>query len=130
MCDKDEEINFVAQAQNWEQRVSVEMEAARMWEEQWGSLYNDANDDGDGTSASSYSQKLELLERERKKCNSRMCSLSRTSYKAVKGYPEWHDFRRRSIERRNAQQRQEEEAHAAEDGQSDMLVHAPIGERS
>jgi hypothetical protein len=31
MCDKgEEEINFVARAQNWEQRVAVEMESARV----------------------------------------------------------------------------------------------------
>lgn len=29
MCDK-EEINFVAKAQNWEQRVAVEMESAKV----------------------------------------------------------------------------------------------------
>lgn len=29
MCD-EEEVNFVAKAQNWEQRVAVEMESARV----------------------------------------------------------------------------------------------------
>ena len=29
LCDK-EEVNFVARAQNWEQRVAVEMESAKV----------------------------------------------------------------------------------------------------
>jgi len=30
MCDKEEEVNFVGKAQNWEQRIAVEMESARV----------------------------------------------------------------------------------------------------
>jgi len=41
MCDKDKgEHNYVADALNWEQRVSGELESARIWETHWGDLYS------------------------------------------------------------------------------------------
>lgn len=44
MCDKDKgEHNYVADALNWEQRVSGELESARIWETHWGDLYSKGN---------------------------------------------------------------------------------------
>lgn len=90
MCDKDEK-NFVAEAQNWEQRVAVENESARIWDRNWGSLYNPKGKGFD------YEKKIEALEKEMKNIAvPRVTSLSNTSYRAVQGYPEWQDYRRRS----------------------------------
>ena len=90
MCDKDEK-NFGAEAQNWEQRIERENDSARIWDKNWGSLYN-LNGQGHD-----YERKIEALEKEMKEISlPRMATLSNTSYKAVQGYTEWQDYRRRS----------------------------------
>jgi|EP00979_Chaetoceros_neogracilis_P014207 hypothetical protein len=97
MCDKDEdEKNFGAEAQNWEQRVERENNAARIWDKNWASLYN-PNLNGQGHD---YEKKIKALENEMKEISlPRMATVSNTSYKAVQGYKEWQDHRRRSQDR-------------------------------
>jgi hypothetical protein len=38
-CDQEQERNYVAEAYNWEQRVKGELESARVWVSNWGSIY-------------------------------------------------------------------------------------------
>jgi hypothetical protein len=96
MCDKDEkneknEKNFVAEAQNWEARIAVENEAARIWDRNWGSLYNSSEGKG-----FDYEKKIEAIEKEMKNIDVPRLTSSSMSYRAVQGYPEWQDYRRRS----------------------------------
>mmetsp|Transcript_26099 Transcript_26099/g.34271 ORF Transcript_26099/g.34271 Transcript_26099/m.34271 type:complete len:95 (+) Transcript_26099:170-454(+) len=39
---EQKEHNFVADQQNWEQRVKAELESAKEWEGNWASLYQEA----------------------------------------------------------------------------------------
>ena len=46
---KDNEHNYVADAQNWEARVKGELESARCWEANWGELYHEKSEGNDGS---------------------------------------------------------------------------------
>ena len=64
---------------------------------QWGSLYNSTVNGG---KPQDYDSRIETLQKEIDKFQiPRMTTVSKTSYKDVKGYEEWHDHKRRSLER-------------------------------
>ncbi len=53
------EINFHADAQNWEQRVKGELEAPHKWNETWGQLFS-------GGAPTSYPERTQYLQDELK----------------------------------------------------------------
>lgn len=78
-CDQTE-INYVAEAFNWEQRVKGENDAARQWASNWSSVF--APD-----SAKTYAEKIENLEREMAKLPvCAMMSNTQMSFTGGKGY--------------------------------------------
>lgn len=104
MGDKKEEVNYVAKAQNWEQRILVENQSARIWEKNWGSLYQLPNHSDDPASPDQnqedyYQSRIDSLQKEMDKIKvPRLASWTRVSYKTPEngGYTEWQDFKRRS----------------------------------
>lgn len=80
-CDQTE-VNYVAEAFNWEQRVKGENEAARQWASNWSSVF--APD-----SAKTYSEKIKHLEKEMAKLPvCAMMSNSQMSFMGKQGYEE------------------------------------------
>ena len=76
------ELNYVAEAFNWEQRVKGENDAARQWASNWASVF--APD-----TPKTYSEKIEHLKREIAKLPvCAMMSNSQMSYQGGKGYTE------------------------------------------
>lgn len=106
MNDKKEEVNYVAKAQNWEQRILVENKLARVWEKNWGSLYQgEESNNSHGLSPDDddqedyYQSRIDALQKEMDKIKvPRIASWTRVSYKPPEhgGYREWQDFKRRS----------------------------------
>jgi hypothetical protein len=91
-CEKEgEEENFVAKANNWAQRINTEMDAARIWVEQWGALLGD--EEGKPSSIESLEKELTRI---KKNGITKMTSVSRESYKGLRPYREWDDYRRKS----------------------------------
>lgn len=91
-CEKEgEEENFVAKANNWAQRITAEMDAARIWVQQWGKLLGE--DEGKPKT-------IEVLQEELSKIKqngvNRMTTVFQASYKNVKPYREWNDYRRKN----------------------------------
>jgi len=90
-CEKEgEEENFVAKANNWAQRINVEMDAARVWVEQWGALLG--NEEGKPSTIESLEEELTRM---KQNGITKMTSVSRASYKEIRPYREWDDFRRK-----------------------------------
>lgn len=99
MKKEQEEINYVAEAQNWEQRIAVENESAKIWDKNWGSLYNPTNNNPEHNNADhDYESRIKVLQEQMDKIQvPRIASWTRVSYKRLHdGYREWQDFRRRS----------------------------------
>lgn len=90
-CEKEgEEENFVAKANNWAQRINVEMDAARIWVEQWGTLLGD--EQGKPRTIESLEEELARI---KENGTTKMTSMSRASYKGLRPYQEWDDYRRK-----------------------------------
>jgi hypothetical protein len=103
MMDKKEEVNYVAKAQNWEQRILVENQSARIWEKNWGSLYQSPNIYNNASSdhhqEDYYQSRINALQKEMDKIKvPRIESWTRVSFKPPEhgGYSEWQDFKRKS----------------------------------
>ncbi|GFH48436.1 predicted protein [Chaetoceros tenuissimus] len=86
MCDK-QEVNFVAKAQNFQQRVEQENHSAKVWLKNWGSLYSNSNLEGE--------ERIAELEEEKQNLCIPKASIAQTSYKPMVAYHEWHDYKRR-----------------------------------
>ncbi len=56
-AEKKKEVNPLAEAFNWDQRVKTELEAPHKWNEAWGSYF-------DNGVPLDYSKRIEYLERE------------------------------------------------------------------
>jgi hypothetical protein len=81
-CDRTE-INYVAEAFNWEQRVKGENDAARHWSSNWSSVFAP-------NAPKSYSEKIEHLQKEMSKLPvCAMMSNSQMSYVGGRGYEEF-----------------------------------------
>ncbi len=81
-CDRTE-INYVAEAFNWEQRVKGENDAARQWSSNWSSVFAP-------NAPKSYSEKIEHLQKEMSKLPvCAMMSNSQMSYVGGRGYEEF-----------------------------------------
>lgn len=64
---------------------------------QWGSLYNPSAGEG---KSQDYERRIETLQKEIDKLQiPRMNTVSKTSYKHFVGYQEWHNHKRRSIDK-------------------------------
>eukprot|EP00804_Cyclotella_cryptica_P017275 CCRYP_016824-RA/>CCRYP_016824-RA protein AED:0.01 eAED:0.01 QI:0/-1/0/1/-1/1/1/0/101 len=89
-CEQTE-INYVAEAFNWEQRIKGENDAARQWASNWSSVF--APD-----MPKTHSEKIALLTREMAKLPvCAMMSNSQMSYVGRRGYKEMgRDYRRKS----------------------------------
>ena len=89
-CDQTE-INYVAEAFNWEQRVKGENDAARQWASNWSSVFAPEM-------PKTRAEKIEYLEREMAKLPvCAMMSNSQMSYVGGKGYKEsGKSYRRKS----------------------------------
>ncbi|KAL7514814.1 hypothetical protein ACHAXN_012135 [Cyclotella atomus] len=89
-CDQTE-VNYVAEAFNWEQRVKGENDAARQWASNWSSVFAPY-------SAKTYSEKIQQLEKEMAKLPvCAMMSNSQMSFMGGKGYTELgKNYRRKS----------------------------------
>ena len=81
-CDQTEH-NFVADAFNWEQRVRGELQAARAWSPNWGSVYAP-------NAPKDYSEKIAKLKEKMEKLPVQaMMSNSQMSYTEVRPYKEY-----------------------------------------
>ena len=89
-CDQTE-VNYVAEAFNWEQRVKGENDAARQWASNWSSVFAP-------NAPKSYAEKTDQLQREIAKLPvCAMMSNSQMSYVGGKAYKELgKNYRRKS----------------------------------
>mmetsp|Transcript_9160 Transcript_9160/g.13571 ORF Transcript_9160/g.13571 Transcript_9160/m.13571 type:complete len:121 (-) Transcript_9160:1634-1996(-) len=96
MCDKVER-NYVADAQNWEQRVKGELESARIWSKNWGVLYN--KDDGNNNQDQNYKEKIQKLQAKMQSLPVQgMVTSTQMSYTGGKPYAEWgSNYKRRTF---------------------------------
>ena len=69
----------------------------KIWDLQWGSLYNP---NVAGGVPQDYKTRIKILEEEINKFKiPRMSTVTKTSYKQFEPYEEWHDHKRKSLER-------------------------------
>ena len=66
----ENERNVVAEQKNWEQRVNTELEASKLWAENWGELYEHAKSMAD--QVKDLEQKLQELPGEKLATNTQL----------------------------------------------------------